>query len=220
MAPNRSNYTPKSIHMIEKILPQLLKVFQVALAWGICHFLLVGAADSLAATKTDLLKDKLAAMETLRGQIGLKLIEASAIRNRLQGAIDPLMQETKTLIKQHRLTEFPQTGAYPQIKYGLKTLAYLQGYFQAIQQAIAHFRQVDHELQYLIQQVRDDLRIISTLNDFTIDSLIAKIDRSLNFPNAHQPHLLEAQRLKPPAPEALFNAIRSARNTDTQTPGQ
>jgi len=167
-------------------------------------------AAASKADKTRLLKEKMSAMETLRGQIGLKLIEASAIRSKLKGRIEPLELEIKTLSEHHQLTAFDQTEAYPRIAFGLKTLAHLTGYYEAIRSAIAGLREADHALQYLHRQVRDDLEVIATLSDFAIEAQITRIDAALDFPQAQQAHLIDATKVQPPSPASLFSQMLAA----------
>lgn len=166
--------------------------------------------DKTKSDKTGLLKEKLAAMEALRGQIGIKLIEASTKRNSLAGRIDPLELEIQALSSEYGITGFSQTPDHPDVQFGLMNLSYLYGYHDAIRGAIARLREVDHALQYLHQQVRDDLEVIATLSDFTIDALVNRIDGTLDFPEAHQSHLIDAAQLNPPAAETVFRRIVAA----------
>ena len=75
-------------------------------------------AASAPADKTELLQRKLAAMEELRGRIGLKLIEASGLRDSLTSRIVPLELELQTLAAQHHCSTFAQTAEHPQILAG------------------------------------------------------------------------------------------------------
>jgi hypothetical protein len=161
-------------------------------------------------SKPDLLRDKLAAIEALRGQIGLKLIEASSIRSVLKRRIDPLELEIRTLCGQQRFSQFAESEGDPRIKFGLKTLVHLQGYYDAIREAISRLREADQTLQYLHQQIRDDLEVMATLTDFTIEALLTRINGALDFPEAHQAHLIDAARLTPPGPAEIFERLAKA----------
>ena len=174
---------------------------------GLVGFRPAWAATASKADKTELLKEKLSAMETLRGQMGIKLFQASAIRSNLKSRIDPLELELKSLSEHYQFTAFDQAGAHPGIAFGLKTLAHFDGYYQAILGVIRSLREADHTLQYLHQQVRDDLEVIATLSDLAIEAQIDRIDAALDFPQAHQAHLIDAAQVTPPSPEAVFNRL-------------
>ena len=68
----------------------------------------------------------------------------------------------------------------PRIKYNIKLIQQLLAYIDRLDQREHYFRTGYETLEYLHQQVNDDLKLIRTLNDLEVDELIEKINAVLD----------------------------------------
>lgn len=178
--------------------------------WALCCLFTILSLDLALAVNPRIsnLQQKMGQISSLRQRISEKADQGIRLRQQFKEQMQVMAEEIKD--EQERMG----TGSYekaiqcPRIDYDLRLLQQYDGYMSEIDRRLTYFQAVDVQLAYLFQQAEDDMKIIETLNDMDIASLMIRIDRVLveYLPEAEKP-LIRAEHLRLPQHEDVWNAI-------------
>jgi hypothetical protein len=173
--------------------------------------LLVWAASSPAADKAAELQRKMADVSLLQAQLAEKKNQAIRIREQLYGHLETLKAEILTEQKQARITTYPAALKCPRIRYNLRLSGEIHAYIAKFNDKIRFYQIGLDKLDYLYQQVDDDLKIIQTINNLKIEALTAQIEAVIAeyLPEAHR-ILINLEPLQEENPQLLWEKIASA----------
>ena len=94
--------------------------------------------------------------------------------------MEALKTEIKQETEQWQIDSFAKALQNARIDYNLKLIQLLLGYITGLSQKIIYLQNGHETLDYFLQQVRDDLLMIKTLNNLEIDKLIGQINAVLD----------------------------------------
>ena len=135
------------------------------------------SAESL---KTETLEKKIYEISSLRAKIVDKIDQAVEMRIRLERHLAELQEEIQS--ERSRLGIYSHTQALQnlRIRYNLNLIQVLQAYELRLNERIDYFQNGNEHLKFFVQQIKDDMAIISTLKDLEIDNLMDRINRVLD----------------------------------------
>ena len=157
-------------------------------AFGILLLFSLTEADGASSPKSMELKKKLAEMSSLQLIVEHRIGIAAATRDQLQQQINELADEINQELVSREINSYSAAAKVPRIKYNIKLIQQLLAYIDRLDQREQYFRTGNETLEYLLQQVNDDLELIRTLNDMEVDELIYKINGIIDE------YMLETQR--------------------------
>ena len=96
------------------------------------------------------------------------------------------------------------------IRYNLSLIRAIRTYTNRLNQRIDFFQTANERLRFMVDQIYDDIAIISTLEDMEIDNLTTRIDRLLNefIPEAEK-HVFDAAEVLPVPIERIWDEINN-----------
>ena len=158
--------------------------------------------------KTTELEQKTAEISSLKNDLSAKISRAIEKREQLTGKMEALKQEIKQEREQWQIDTFQQALQNARIDYNLKLIQLLFGYIQGLTQKIVYLQNGREILDFFLQQVRDDLLMIKTLNNLEIDKLIAQINTVLDefIPEIGKP-MFDAEDIPLEDTEKIWNEI-------------
>ena len=135
---------------------------------------------SAESIKTEALEKKIYEISSLRAKIVDKIDQAVEMRIRLERHLAELQEEIQS--ERSRLGIYSHTEALQnlRIRYNLNLIQVLQAYELRLNERIDYFQNGNEHLKFFVQQVKDDMAIISTLKDMEIDNLMDRINRVLD----------------------------------------
>jgi chromosome segregation ATPase len=155
--------------------------------WRIWCFIVITFGVSAAVSFTDAanpktleLQRKIADITKLRAAISAKIDTAQQMREHLKRQIEELRSEILAEKANTSLKSYVEANRHYRIKYDLLLIRRFQAYADAFDARIRYFEDGNETLRYLMQRVRDDIKIIETLEDMQVDELIARINRVLD----------------------------------------
>ena len=148
----------------------------------VCLMLLtIGTANTEASTaKIQELNRKISEISSLQHNLQEKIATANATRDQLQKQIDKLAGEIHQRRDKENIVSYRTAIQSSRINYNIKLIRQLSGYSDQLTRRITYFQSGTEMLFFLNQQIRDDLRLIQTLNDMEIDKLIYRINEALD----------------------------------------
>lgn len=135
---------------------------------------------SAESIKTEALEKKIYEISSLRAKIVDKIDQAVEMRIRLERHLAELQEEIRS--ERSRLGIYSHTQALQnlRIRYNLNLIQVLQAYEVRLNERIDYFQNGNEHLKFFVQQIKDDMAIISTLKDLEIDNLMDRINRVLD----------------------------------------
>jgi hypothetical protein len=158
--------------------------------------------------KTTELEQKTAEISSLKNDLSVKISRAIEKREQLTGKMDALKQEIKQEKEQWQIDSFQRALRNARIDYNLKLIQILFGYINGLTHKIVYLQNGSEILDFFLQQVRDDLLMIKTLNNLEIDKLIAQINSVLDefIPEIGKP-MFDADDIPLEDTEKIWNEI-------------
>ncbi len=177
------------------MLSMLLLVFSVAIA-------------DAGTPKTVELNSKVSEISSLQHILEEKIDIAAATRDQLQEQVNELAAEIHQLCNDDTNMSYQAAIKSPRINYNLKLIGQLSGYIERLNKRISYFQIGNEMLAFLLQQIRDDLRLIRTLNDMQVDKLIYRVNDVLDdyLPETKK-HLISLEGLQWQSSEMIWNEI-------------
>ena len=130
--------------------------------------------------KTSELNRKITEITSLQHSLSEKISLATEKRDLLEQKVDQLKGEIKQEKEQLQDASYHEAIKIPRIEFNLKLIQLLNGYISGLDRRILYFQNGFKTLGFYLQQTRDDLLMIKTLNDLEIDKLIAQINSVLD----------------------------------------
>jgi len=128
----------------------------------------------------DKLEQKTAEISSLQNDLSGKISRAIEKREQLTEKMEALKKEIKQEKEQWQIDSFQKALQNARIDYNLKLIQLLLGYITGLTHKIVYLQNGNEILDFFLQQVRDDLLMIKTLNNLEIDKLIAQINSVLD----------------------------------------
>ena len=137
-------------------------------------------------------------------------------QEQLNQKVGELEKEIKFEKEQLQIKSYLKAIRIPRIEFDLKLIQLLIGYIYGINEKISSFQNGYQTLVFFQQQVKDDLRMIKTLNDMEIDKLITQINSVLDeiLPELSKP-VFDAQSIPMKDTEKIWNEIIQQQNAES-----
>ena len=179
--------------------------------YGYLVFMLLAiiASNTEASTaKTQELNRKLSEILSLQQIIQEKIATARSAHDQLQKQIDKLTGEIHLRCDKENIVSYRDAINSSRINYNIKLISQLAGYIDQLTRRITYFQSGNEMLVFLNQQIRDDLRLIRTLNDMQIDRLICRINEVLDeYVPETKKHIISLETISWPSSEMIWNKI-------------
>jgi uncharacterized coiled-coil DUF342 family protein len=171
--------------------------------------LAIGTADTEASTaKTQELNHKISEISALQHTLQEMIASATATRDQLDKQINELKGEIDQRRVKGKILSYQTAMRSSRINYNIKLISRLTGYIDQLNRRITYFQSGNEMLVFLNQQIRDDLRLIQTLNDMQIDKLIYRIDEVLaEYVPETKKHIISLEDISWPSGEMIWNEI-------------
>jgi hypothetical protein len=171
---------------------------------------MVWSSTATADTKREQLRQTMADISLLNGQLGQRKTDADGIREALSTRLKAIKTEALRELQDKGIHSDAQALSNPRLFYDLRLMAEIQAYIDRYTQKIAYYRVACDRLSYLYQQADDDLKIVSTLSDLKIDALIAQVEKILNgyLPDA-QTLVIQPNTLTIESPGKIWKALKT-----------
>ena len=147
----------------------------ILVAW-----LLVSGTGTGADFKSAELQRKAEEIAALRITVSDKIERAIQMRRQLTQQMDAYAIEIRHEKSRWRYASYRNAVGNPRIAYDLKLVQQLQAYITLLDGRIAYFTHAEEVLAFYFRQINDDLLMIRTLDDFTVDQLISRINDALD----------------------------------------
>lgn len=170
--------------------PVVLGKCFLALMILLLSFLPAASAD----LKTNALEQKINEISTLRARLIDKIDQAVEMRRHLEDRLAELRGEIRT--EQMRAEIYSRQAALQNLRihYNLSLIQTLQAYINLLNERIDYFQTGNERLNFLIDQIHDDLAIINILKDMEIKNLIDRVN-------------LVVDEFMPETQKQIFNAV-------------
>jgi uncharacterized coiled-coil DUF342 family protein len=175
-------------------------------------FLMLLAISTVSAeastAKNNELNRKISEISSLHHNLQEKIAAARATRDQLQKQIDKLVGEIHQRRDKENIVSYRTAIQSSRINYNIKLIRQLSGYSDQLTRRITYFQSGTEMLVFLNQQIRDDLRLIQTLNDMQIDKLIYRINEVLDeyIPETNK-HIISFEAISWRSSEMIWNEI-------------
>ena len=171
--------------------------------------LAIGAADTDASSaKTQELNHKISEISALQHTLQEMIATATATRDRLQEHVNELKGEIDQQRNKENIVSYRAAIRSSRINYNIKLIRRLTGYTDQLNRRITYFQSGNEMLVFLNQQIRDDLRLIRTLNDMQIDKLIYRINEVLaEYVPETKKHIISLEEISWRSGEMIWNEI-------------
>jgi hypothetical protein len=143
-------------------------------------WLLAGSIALSADFKSAELQRKAEEIASLRITVSEKVERAMQMRQQLSLQMEDYALEIRREKNRWRYASFRNAVGNPRIAYDLQLVQQLEAYIALLDDRIAYFRRAGQVLEHHFRQINDDLLMIRTLDHFTVDQLISKINDALD----------------------------------------
>ena len=176
-------------------------------------YLLFCGPNYASEHKTTELNRKMAEISSLQQSLSQKILLVMQRREQLKQKVDELEKEIKQEKEQLQIESYLKAIRNPRIEFNLKLIQLLFGYITGLTEKISYFQNGYQTLEFVRQQVQDDLLMIKTLNDMEIDKLIAQINSVLDefIPELGKP-LFDTNDIPSKKTEKIWNEIIQQQN--------
>jgi len=135
---------------------------------------------SAGSSKTEVLEKKIYEISSLRAKIVDKIDQAVEMQTRLERHLAELRDEIRSEQNRCGIYSHPEAQQHLRIRYNLSLIQVLQAYVLRLNERIVYFQNGNEHLKFFVEQIKDDIAIISTLKDMEIDNLTNRINRVLD----------------------------------------
>jgi hypothetical protein len=183
---------------------------------AILVLVLVTLSSSVLANASDeQLRQTMADIALLNGQLSQRKADATGIREVLSARLKKIKNEAEHEWKEKGIKTHADALDNPRLFYDLKLIGEIQAYIDRYTQKIGYYRVACDRLAYLYQQADDDLKIVSTLSGMKVDALIAQAEKILNdyLPDA-QTLVIHPGTVTVDPPEKIWDRLKKGRKTE------
>jgi len=176
-------------------------------------YLLFCGPNYASEHKTKELNRKMAEISSLQQSLSQKILLVMQRQEQLKQKVDELEKEIKQEKEQLQIESYLKAIRNPRIEFNLKLIQLLFGYITGLTEKTSYFQNGYQTLEFVRQQVQDDLLMIKTLNDMEIDKLIAQINSVLDefIPELGKP-LFDTNDIPSKKTEKIWNEIIQQQN--------
>ena len=176
-------------------------------------YLLFCGPNYASEHKTTELNRKMAEISSLQQSLSQKILLVMQKQEQLKQKVAELKKEIKQEKEQLQIEAYLEAIRNPRIEFNLKLIQLLFGYITGLSERISYFQNGYQTLEFVRQQVQDDLLMIKTLNDMEIDKLIAQINSVLDefIPELGKP-LFDTNDIPSKKTEKIWNEIIQQQN--------
>ena len=154
------------------------------------------------------LKQKMTDISELHEKVSRKIAVISQMRQELNARKRAFAGEILKEVKDRHITAYDEAIHIPRIHYNLKLIQRLEGYTVALHQKVSYLKDANQQLVFYYQQIEDDLKIIETLKDMDIETLMRGINRALDaYTPETKKHIIYADRIEFHPPQKLWRMI-------------
>jgi hypothetical protein len=191
------------------------KMYLYNTRYAIIRFILAGlvliiftATNAGADSKADELQRKIADIGLLKQQLADRRQQAETMLSELLTQQKTLVSEVRLLHKSYEFKTYQQAQKFHRAHYNIELLRMITAYIDAFTKKIHFYQSGQHKLTYLSQLAEDDIRMISTLNDFEIDALTTQISLVINkyLREAHMIQI-DPEKIDLVSPEEIWKGI-------------
>ena len=185
--------------------PSLMSVIVVVV-------LLVLPSTVAADNNAERLRETMADIALLKGQMAQRKTDADGIRDALSEHLEAIETEARREWREKGLNTEVEALKNPRLLYDLMLMAEIQAYIRRYTQKIGDYRAACDRLSYLYQQADDDLKIVSTLSGLKIDALISTAEKILDgYRPEAQAIVIQPDKLTIETPEKMWQALSEGR---------
>jgi uncharacterized phage infection (PIP) family protein YhgE len=161
-----------------------------------------------SSPKADIIRQKLAEISAVREKMAEKEAQATKMRRKLKEQLKEFKEEIKNEQKRLGIATYEGAIRFPRINYNLRLIQQLLAYISKLDEQIVYYQTSNGNLEFLVQQADDDLRIVETLNDMKVEDLANQIDQVLrrHIPGANK-LLIDTEGMVFSAPEKIWNEV-------------
>ena len=140
---------------------------------------LVLAGNVFAGNSKSLeLRNKLRHIQYLREGLSNRHREASELTENLKARMEKFRSEIRTERKRSGIKTFEEALRNPRVDYNIKLIQQILAYNSKLDEKIRYLKMGNDELEFLVAQADDTLRIFGTLNDMEIDELLDQLNQT------------------------------------------
>ena len=175
----------------------------------ICILLVPYAAETAnAESKADELQRKIADIDLLKDQLSDRKKQAEAVLNELLTQQQTLADEIRLIQKSYEFKSYQQVQEFDRARHNIELLRTITSYIEAFTRKIRFYQTGHDKLTYLHQSAEDDIKMISTLNDFEIDALTTQISLVINR-YLREAHIIriDPEKIELVSPEKIWKRI-------------
>lgn len=161
-----------------------------------------------AESKADELKRKIADIGLLKEQLSDRIRQAESVLAELTEQQGKLATEVRLLQKSYAFKSYQQVRKFDRAHHNIELLRSLNAYSDAFAKKIRFYKSGYDKLSYLSQLAEDDIKMISTMNDFEIDALTTQISLVINR-YLREAHIIQIdpERIQLASAEAIWKKI-------------
>ena len=161
-----------------------------------------------AESKADELQRKIADIRLLKEQLSDRIQQAESVLAKLSSQQRSLATEVRLLQKSYEFKSYQQVRKFDRAHHNIELLRSLTAYAEAFAKKIRFYQSGYDKLNYLSQLAEDDIKMISTLNDFEIDALTTQISLVINR-YLREAHIIQIdpERIELVSPEDIWMRI-------------
>ncbi len=130
--------------------------------------------------KTDELNRQMTKISSVQRSLSAKIALANEKRGLLEQKVSMLQEEIRQADEPLQVQPDQKAVGNPRTEYNLKLLQLLTGYIGGLNEKIQYFQNGYQIFDFCLQEIRDDLLMIKTLNDLEIDRLMGQINGVLD----------------------------------------
>jgi len=161
-----------------------------------------------AESKADELQRKIADIGLLKEQLADRIQQAETVLTELLSQQQSLANEVRLLHKSYEFKSYQQVRKFDRAHHNIELLRSLTAYADAFAKKIRFYKSGYDKLSYLRQLADDDIKMISTMNDFEIDALTTQISLVINR-YLREAHIIQIdpERIKLSTPEDIWKKL-------------
>ena len=169
-------------------------------------------SSALAYASGEQLRQTMAAIALLNGQLSQRKADAAGIREVLSDRLKEIKTEAEREWREKGIKTHADALDNSRLFYDLKLMGEIQAYIDRYTQKIGYYRVACDRLAYLYQQADDDLKIVSTLSGMKVDALISQAEKILDdyLPDA-QTLVIHPGTLTVDPPEKIWDRLKKGR---------
>ncbi|MCX6744625.1 MAG: hypothetical protein NTX82_03835 [Candidatus Parcubacteria bacterium] len=160
--------------------------------------------------KEVVLENKIEELNNLQQKLAAKQLEIQNLQSEYSNEIEGLVDEIRELQQSGNFRTFSQAKEHPGIFYNLSLIQRKQAYIAKLQETSVRLKYGIYELKYLERAACDDLKMVKTLDNEVVETLIKNINTVIDkyLPDAGK-LAIEVDPNSMQTPEQIWQQINS-----------